>query len=277
MHVGKLYYTVNMLPKENTAPCGLHSPQLQCRIPATDVLGKQNIWLSDSNSHWNGMQEWTMWQPLWMRSPFTWQHKTPFTYHGDSWQISVDWLWALENTASVTCDEVLVYVYTTLVQQSKQVTNEHWKCVWCHGPALPVSMHTVSVCSVVDVLTVFWLASTNGWASKGSMFRRFSKWSSFFACKSTNILQCIQMLYTRQPTTTPAIASAIPTFLSSTVTSFRLLRMSYLAKWRCWLHTAYDLGNESCTVHSRQSRVLSTCSSSVASSLCPKALCSFFS
>ena len=67
------HYTVNMLPKENTAPCGLHSPQLQCRIPATDVLGKQNIWLSDSNSHWNGMQEWTMWQPLWMRSPFTWR------------------------------------------------------------------------------------------------------------------------------------------------------------------------------------------------------------
>ena len=90
------------------------------------------------------------------------QHKMPYTYHGDSWQVSVDWLWALENTASVTCDEAHVYIHTTLAQQSKQVTNEHWKCVRCHGPIHPVSMHTVSVCSAVAVLTVFWLASTNG-------------------------------------------------------------------------------------------------------------------
>ena len=58
-------------PKENTAPCWLHSPQLQCRIPTTDVLGKQDntvIWLQ-LTLKWHASQPWTLWLPMWMRSP----------------------------------------------------------------------------------------------------------------------------------------------------------------------------------------------------------------
>lgn len=145
----------------STAPCWLDSPQLQLGITAVDVLGteaRDNIiwWLAfnclhlhtyvddiacSMTVHSNSKQQ-----------PMALFCTTPYTYHCDSPQVGVEWLWALENMANVTSHDGHVYIHTTLAQQSKQVANECC-CKWvlCAGPDQPqcVPSHAEVCLSVV--------------------------------------------------------------------------------------------------------------------------------
>lgn len=86
------------------------------------------------------------------------------TYHGDSWQVSVHWLWGLENTASVTCDDMTCDMFTFTLQLSNNQSKSQTSIGRVYGVMDQPSLFQRIQClfAVQQVLTVFWLASTSG-------------------------------------------------------------------------------------------------------------------